>query len=85
MNNMSKIEKVQRRIKIITGIAMLMLLVGILALLSTVTELTYMGISGVRFLLIFVMGVALIYGGVRIISSLDEIIEEKDFLKQLYK
>lgn len=82
---MSKIEKVQRRIKIITGIAMLMLLVGILALLSTVTELTYMGISGVRFLLIFVMGVALIYGGVRIISSLDEIIEEKDFLKQLYK
>lgn len=82
---MSKIEKVQKRIKIITGIAMMMLLVGILALLSTVTELTYMGISGVRFLLIFVMGVALTYGGVRIISSLDEIIEEKDFLKQLYK
>lgn len=82
---MSKIEKVQKRIKIITGIAMLMLLVGILALLSTVTELTYMGISGVRFLLIFVMGVALTYGGVRIISSLDEIIGEKDFLKQLYK
>lgn len=82
---MSKIEKVQKRIKIITGVAMLMLLVGILALLSTVTELTYMGISGLRFLLIFVMGVALTYGGVRIISSLDEIIEEKDFLKQLYK
>lgn len=82
---MSKIEKVQKRIKIITGIAMLMLLVGILALLSTATELTYMGISGVRFLLIFVIGVGLTYGGVRIISSLDEIIEEKDFLKQLYK
>lgn len=82
---MSKIEKVQKRIKIITGVAMLMLLVGILALLSTATELTYMDISGVRFLLIFVMGVALTYGGVRIISSLDEIIEEKDFLKQLYK
>lgn len=85
MNNMSKIEKVQKRIKIITGIAMLMLMVGILALLSTATELTYMGISGARFLLIFVIGIALTYGGVRIISSLDEIIEEKDFLKELYK
>ena len=41
---MSKIEKVQKRIKIITGVAMLMLLVGILALLSTATELTYMGL-----------------------------------------
>ena len=53
---MSKIEKVQKRIKIITGVAMLMLLVGILALLSTATELTYMGISGLRFLLIFCNG-----------------------------
>lgn len=82
---MSKIEKVQKRIKIITGVAMLMLLVGILALLSIATELTYMGISGVRFLLIFVMGIALTYGGVRIISSLDEIVEENNFLKKLYK
>lgn len=83
--NMKKIEKVQKRIKIITGIAMLMLMVGILALLSTATELTYMGISGVRFLLIFVIGVALTYGGAHIISVLDDIIEEKDFLKKLYK